>query len=551
MKKIYLSLFAAALLFTACEKDGPIDEQIDKPTEETKDELAPELTISGLHESNMLVGEEFLQIEATDEGGIEKIEVFMASELLSTLNTEPYEVNINSATYADGEYELKMIAYDSAGNQQEWNQVVKVSNVLMAMDLSGILAAWAKTEEERHLVFSDRNGNLLASAKVDGNENIFPINSPEDFYDEDVVLTVVSKSLNGKLRIESIGGIERGTTWAFEEFISRYELEDSQERTPVGSVGIKVHNMVEENINLSGQDGSREWFDEYNNGESTVSIYTEPTTFYLTKEIYGNETPNAYSYLVIPNVQAGNSYSILADFHFKSTLQEFSVNLPQSDESRISAWASFDDAGDYNIRLGEIGNESVAGKYYLPTDVDFSKFMFNVYRKEGTKDFGFEQYTESSQINYAEIQARFRYKEANNRFASLEITNPDFDFYQVVWSNYHLESYAPYIEWSFVAPAQYTELRLFDLGKIFPELDASVINSIQPDMTFAIDFQSINSYSELMPEFMIHMQGSSLNGRQSYKFMYDYQSPADMAGGRISGSKRRPLNNPFLISRDK
>ncbi len=538
MKKIYLSLFASALLFTACEKDEP------------KDEQAPEISVSGLHESGLVVGEEVVTITATDAGGIEKVELYLGTELISTLNAGPYEATINSTSYADGEYELKTVVYDKAGNLKEWKQPVKVSNVLMSIDLSSILPVWTKTEEERHLVVSDRNGSLLASAKVNGNENTFPINSPEDFYDEEVVLTVISKALNGNLRIESVGGIDRGTNWAFKEFISRYELEDAQERTPVGSVGIKVHNMVEESINLSGQDGSREWLDEYNQGESQVSIYAQPTTFYLTKETYGNELPEAYSYLVIPNVEAGKSYSILADFHFKTNLQEHSFNIPNSENIGVYAWASFEAEGEYNIRLGQIGNESKPGKYFMPSDVDFSKFMFNVYREEGSTEFGFELYSESSQLNYGEIQAGFKYKEADSRGASLEISNPDFDFYQVEWTNYHLDSYSPRIEWTFVAPAHLTELNLVDLALIFPELDASVINSIKPDLTFAIDFSEINTYEELMPEFMIQMQGVSLNGVQSYKYMYNFESPVGMEGGRIQALKR-PVKNPFLIERAK
>lgn len=539
MRKIYLSLFAAALLFAGCEKDEP------------KDEQAPELSISGLHESGLLVGEETVQITATDAGGIEKIDAYLGREYLNSLQEAPYELMINTSDFEDGDYELRIVAYDRAGNTQEWKQQLRVSNTLMEIDLSKTLSAWAEDERDRHIVISDKEGNLLESIHVEGQETDFSVVAPAGFYDEEVLLTVISKSSTGNLRLESVGGINRGIHWVFEQFVSRYELEDAEEKTPVGTVGIKMNNMAEEEvIYLSGDDGAREEFATFIQDESQVSIYDQPTVFYLVRDNFSDENPDAYSYLSISNVEAGKSYNIWPDVYFKNSLREYTINVPESEEFRVSGRASFTQNGEYNIRLGEIGNVNRLGKYYLPSDVEFAKYRFNVNRELGMIELGLEQYTESSQIDYEEIQARFRYLKADSREASVEITNPDFDFYQISWSNDHLDSPSTYIGWEFVAPASWGTLKLFDLSLVLPDLETSVVEAIVPVETFAIDFSDIHSYEELMPEFMIHMLGISLDGVQSYKYIYDYQSPLGNEGSRVLSSKRVSAN-PFLNPRRK
>lgn len=279
----------------------PVDEHV----EETKDELAPELTVSGLHECGLLVGEEQLQIEATDDGGIAKIEVFMDSKLLGTLCAAPYEVNINSTTYTDGEYELEVHAFDTAGNQQEWKQMVKISNVLITVDALKRAEALASWNEEGYIVASNKLGNILSSAKIENGKADYHFNAPDGFYDSHIVFSYISKDLDDvDLYVTSTNHVEGGIHWVF-------GLEDDLEEEPqnnIGTAGYSIYNFTSENeyMLLTGADGSyRSSFS--NENEGVIELYAEPTTLLVKKKNFQGED---YTYRLVKNVNVGSHFSL-------------------------------------------------------------------------------------------------------------------------------------------------------------------------------------------------------------------------------------------------
>jgi hypothetical protein len=57
-----------------------------------------------------------MQIDASDNMGIERVEIFINGDLSATLNTPPYAIPWKLNT---GEYIIRVIAYDQAGNKDD------------------------------------------------------------------------------------------------------------------------------------------------------------------------------------------------------------------------------------------------------------------------------------------------------------------------------------------------------------------------------------------------------------------------------------------------
>ena len=67
--------------------------------------------------------------ESSDDGAVEGVELYIDGKLLATDTTTPYGFYWDTSAYADGNYELWAIAYDSTGNEGQSDFItVSVSN---------------------------------------------------------------------------------------------------------------------------------------------------------------------------------------------------------------------------------------------------------------------------------------------------------------------------------------------------------------------------------------------------------------------------------------
>lgn len=515
MKKVYLSLFAAALLFTACEKDDPIDEHV----EETKDELAPELTVSGLHESGLLVGEEQLQIEATDDGGIAKIEVFMDSQLLGTLSAAPYEVNINSTTYTDGEYELKMVAFDKAGNQQEWKQSVKVSNVLMVIDTRNL------GEHDFYYLISDENGKVLESAAVEKGKE-YTITSPDDYYGVASASLFYIEASNFSdykdLGINSWMNIERGKRLSW---TSDYE---DAEKT-IGTYDLEVSNMTDASIVAAGMDGS--WHYVGTDGIETVGLYQSPLDVIFVKSpYYGSEQAPAYK--LVKDVKANTKVSL----DFLTVNEPFLKNflkLPDSNDSYITVDGITPDG-----RFIEINNNGESDTvYYLPSSIFAEqRLRLSLYKAAGDLSHElYKKFTDAGEVSFNPLQVTIEGSKLDKAL-NFKISGDAHTFAYAYLSAEPSTNH--YISWLISVPAGTEKVFLPELTEELKVLTAEFNNVHHVELK---NIGVINFLSGTKEEMYIDMLELLRDNEEAMQqeFQAAWKSLTSTSGGRVKEENKR------------
>jgi hypothetical protein len=94
-----------------------------------RDATAPSVSFMAPSNGASLSGAVTIQVSATDNVGISKVQVYVDGILKSTISTLPYNLSWNTATVANGAHTLRAVAYDAAGNSAASQIGVNVSNL--------------------------------------------------------------------------------------------------------------------------------------------------------------------------------------------------------------------------------------------------------------------------------------------------------------------------------------------------------------------------------------------------------------------------------------
>lgn len=89
----------------------------------------PVVSIISPTESAVLHGAVDIQVQATDDSGVSKVEVYIDNVLASTLTVAPYNYSWNTTTVSDGTHTIKAIAYDTMNQTKEAQVTVTVDNI--------------------------------------------------------------------------------------------------------------------------------------------------------------------------------------------------------------------------------------------------------------------------------------------------------------------------------------------------------------------------------------------------------------------------------------
>jgi hypothetical protein len=81
------------------------------------DTTDPSVVMMTPQDSAVVNGGITVTVSATDDGGVDRVELYVDGALLATNPTAPYDFYWDTTAYADGDYDLWAVAYDSAGNQ--------------------------------------------------------------------------------------------------------------------------------------------------------------------------------------------------------------------------------------------------------------------------------------------------------------------------------------------------------------------------------------------------------------------------------------------------
>jgi hypothetical protein len=140
----------------------------DKATE--PDTTPPQVSIaSPIHEASVRDSVKIITIVA-DNDGIDKVEFYIAGELLSSVTSKPYETFWDTRQATNGQHNLQCKAIDNAGNETLSDIVeVTVTNYLFKATFKD---NWLSIEDGQAIVFiSDMDGNVLAEKTWSGNDS--------------------------------------------------------------------------------------------------------------------------------------------------------------------------------------------------------------------------------------------------------------------------------------------------------------------------------------------------------------------------------------------
>lgn len=153
-----------------------------------------------------------------------------------------------------------------------------------------------------------------------------------------------------------------------------------------------------------------------------------------------------------------------------------------------------------------------------------------------------------SRFNYNEIAARFNIKNVDNTSVSFDITNSDFDFYLANRDNYNSNLTEGRIDWYVTSPSGFSEIQLFDISSVVEGVSSEAVSALSYYGTWAADFNSVAAYEELMPDFMISMEGESMGYDETkmndYKIL-GYEPGPEYEGGRLVQIKEKKGFNPL------
>jgi hypothetical protein len=100
------TLLLSLLFFASCDEE-----------ENKKDTTPPQISVDGVSEGSVLSGVVTIVVDAHDNRGVEKIEIFVDGVLFTTLTAAPFEVEWNTSLLTEGNHVVKVVATDLAGNQ--------------------------------------------------------------------------------------------------------------------------------------------------------------------------------------------------------------------------------------------------------------------------------------------------------------------------------------------------------------------------------------------------------------------------------------------------
>ncbi len=92
------------------------------------DQADPVVLIQSPLEGAAVSGVVVIEVDASDDRGIDRVEVYIDDVLMGTLMVSPYTYNWDSTVVVDGAHVIKVIAYDTAGKTAEAEVTVTVSN---------------------------------------------------------------------------------------------------------------------------------------------------------------------------------------------------------------------------------------------------------------------------------------------------------------------------------------------------------------------------------------------------------------------------------------
>ena len=487
MKKHYVGYCALAsmLLLASCQEDF-------------KDEVQPTISITSPAAGQKIWLDAPLTVDAADEQGVSKVAFYVDGELIGEDTEAPYELMFNTKDYEDGDYTLRTVAYDGAGNQTEAEREIEVFNKLLTVKVEGNYLNIPEEAYDRNdrawIVVSDVKGNVLQTEELQ-NGTTFTFDRPEGFKESSATVTVIN-----------VNEYSSDDRWAFattytniapDHWIMQGYTSDKTEPTVVGTAtGSFV--TPDHNFRTSSPNGSfyqTSGSHDYEDGMRTefmLNMYQDPAQLYIAAVPY----QQAPLYVSLKGIQPGDQYELTSDDMLPMKARR-SISLPSANYGSMFVRGYYDgDDGYHTASRSELEETTNNLQVYTPEGV-FDSFSYSIDANFG--DFFFYRRDEGGMPDSYDIPSSSPGTIHNAQINDFRATvDRQRDYAEASWSDYDSEESFRYARWAVVGSsdkeAQWVAPTLpAVVSKAYPSL-AERINNLPFFHLQVIDRDDVDSY---------------------------------------------------------
>lgn len=510
LKNFFCLLIASLLLLQACDDES-----------EPKDTTAPEVSFTNITADMTVWNTVPISVNASDDKAIEKVDVFVGANLLTTLTESPFETTWDSNTVDDGTYIIKVVVTDESGNTAEAEISIKVLNTLVTINIPAHQLYQEEGYSERGFVFlSDDDGNVIASQEYQNGSTVALKSTDfngERFFLSEVYLETYEDN-DTQFQVRTFAAIERGKTWVL---LTEFEEDDLY----AGEAGLNFTNFADD-TNYRGVANRDVVYPDITHTEATVRLIKSPGKLYVVRDNYMDEEgPLAYN--IYSGIVVGENTIDLSQV--TKPLTKVVATFPEGTMFAGVGLTGYPVANDYTepYEVGYFGTGSgvlTLDVYYPGTD--FAGYFIetfyeteNVYYSRGTNATTFDLPGIENDIDFSFANGKLSYSATGN-----------FDLVSTSFENQTEDSY-----WSLIFPEGTDKsIPVFDLPA---ELQSQTPPEFgTPAHYYVYDFEELDGYED-MKDFV---RASSYSLDELYedgKNYVDirYQNPA--SGGRLKSSK--------------
>lgn len=525
MNKFCFMLLFCSFFVIACEKDEVTErEDIEKPS----------VKLSGLEETEFLVGEVHARAEVEDDGEIDKVEVYLDETLLKGFFEAPYEFSLDTEQFADGEHELRVVAFDKAGKQAETREKVRISNVLLTVDLSLILQGPPPSDEEGaiYYVVSTKEGKVVTYEQFsfNGTEPFKTVvKSPQGFYGEEFIYTVISWDKDYKEVVLLSYVVKRGQDWQFTE-------RSGSHRELVDYFFVNCLNQQEDDrIEILGTDNSSSFQPRSEEPRHKVNVYQGSSE--VDYFIFQQKEGHLGAFDALPELASDKENWVDLDT-LKQNFSTHSLSVTEAQDLEIMGEVDFTGRAEFFLPIGQL-NTAGSANYCFPNGLPAEDYQLSINYSRKNLIFKNVITSNSAALSYKELEARASLADVSEKGASLSFSNQQFDYYTMVWES--LSSSEEDLVWYFNFPPDITEIKLFSIAEVVKGFQPEWQQQLSYSSIGIVDFDDIKGYDAAHEWFMLEPFGyPDVRASEGEEYRYILQWP-EGEGSRRGLKKRKQL----------
>lgn len=435
------------------------------------------------------------------------VDVTANGQLIANFNSEPFQVEWNTRTWADGDYTLVATAIDPDGKQTKAQVTVQVRNTL----LTGSVPQQHIPENGRaFILISDNAGKTLAFQELVNNET-YTITGPENFDGPTMTVTEVYLVPPRLFQAFSITEVKRGK-WA---------LNQAYEPQFVGSIQVQSDVQPNETYFVSTS-GDYDFLDSEN---PAITLSTTTTNSNIFVREVGLEN-NRYAFLTEMN--GGSKFSVPLN---SISLPLKKISVPITDPDVISARVQL-----YGFSQPNQYDEHYPLGYFFRTGsevrIDYpAEFLYvgseSYYRNRDIRMYAFDP---KKLFDFKTLNAQVYVSSKDERVVELA-TYGDFDIYMISWYFYQ-EATNSSASWVLIGPSGKSQIiRLPDV----PQEISSLVPYIK---TRELQFTGVTQVSEFgiaasYDQYLTYVSQHGIAG--PYKLGLTWKEQLFTKSGRTAG----------------